>query len=135
MTVEITPEVLGRIKGAYYAWFTTVREDGMPQPTPVWFIFENNEFLIYSMPHAQKVKNILSNPQVSLSFSEDEHGESFVVIMGNAVIDANMPPVSQQSAYLAKYDEGITRIGFTRDGMSAQFSTAIRVRPGRIRAQ
>ena len=39
-----------RIEKSEYIWFTTVRDDGMPQPTPVWFVRDGDSFLIYSTP-------------------------------------------------------------------------------------
>ena len=66
MGVAIKPEFLERIQTAVYMWFTTVRADGMPQPTPVWFVWEDGTFLIYTGAQAQKYRNILEHPQVIL---------------------------------------------------------------------
>ena len=67
MAAEITPEIQTAIEKAYVIWFTTVRADGMPQPTPVWFVWDNGSFLIYSTPKAQKVRNIRANARTSAS--------------------------------------------------------------------
>ena len=40
------------------AWLTTVRADGMPLPTPVWFLWNDGQFLLFSEPEAVKVRNI-----------------------------------------------------------------------------
>jgi PPOX class probable F420-dependent enzyme len=45
------------------AWLTTVRQDGQPQSVPVWFLWEGEEFLIYSQPGRQKLRNIAKNPE------------------------------------------------------------------------
>jgi PPOX class probable F420-dependent enzyme len=135
MPAEISPEFAERIRGAYYLWFTTVREDGMPQPTPVWFIWENDTFLIYSMPTAQKVRNIRHNSKVALSFADSDDAESFVVMMGEAAIEAGAPLANQVPAYLEKYAEGIKDIGMTPESMAQSFSMAIRVRPTHVRGE
>jgi PPOX class probable F420-dependent enzyme len=46
-------------------WLTTVRSDGQPQTSPVWFVWDGQSFLIYSIPRSQKVPNIRGNPRVS----------------------------------------------------------------------
>jgi PPOX class probable F420-dependent enzyme len=135
MSIEISPEFLERIRNAYYVWFTTVREDGMPQPTPVWFIWENGTFLIYSMPGAQKVRNIRKNPKVALGYSASDDAEDYVVIMGEAKIEEGAPLANQVPAYQEKYADGIKDIGMTPESMGQTFSTAIRVTPTHVRGE
>jgi PPOX class probable F420-dependent enzyme len=135
MAIEIKPEFAERIRKAYYVWFTSVRDDGMPQPTPVWFIWQDDTFLIYSVPSAQKVKNIRQNAKVALSYSESDDAGDYLVIMGEAKIETNVPPVNQNPAYLEKYKDGIKDIGMTPDSMTQTFSTAIRITPTQVRGE
>ena len=133
MALQIDAKTEEKIKQAYVIWFTTVREDGMPQPTPVWFIWQNGEFLIYSEPNAQKLRNIRQNPRVSLNPNTDEEGEAYVVIMGEATIDEKYPPSNQVAAYLDKYREGIKGLGYAPEKFSQKWSVAIHVRPTHVR--
>jgi PPOX class probable F420-dependent enzyme len=135
MTVELSPKILDLINKSEFVWFTTVRADGMPQPTPVWFIWDNGTFLIYSQPAAQKVRNLQANTKVALGFSRDLTGEEYAVIMGEAFIDSTTPPPIGMAAYLEKYRQGIADINMTPESMSAMFSTAIRVKPLRTRGE
>jgi PPOX class probable F420-dependent enzyme len=135
MSAEITPELLGRINNAYFTWFTTVRADGMPQPTPVWFIRDGEDFIIYSMPDAQKLKNIRQNSKVALSFADDHEGEEYAVVMGEAAIVEDVPPVHQNPPYVAKYGGGIQRLGWTPEQMAGMFSTVIRVTTTQVRGE
>jgi PPOX class probable F420-dependent enzyme len=135
MPVTIDEKASDLIEKAYYMWFTTVREDGLPQPTPVWFIRDGDTFVVYSQPGAQKVKNIRANPMVTLNFAEDAEGEVYVVITGEARIEENAPLVASNPAYRAKYDAGIERIGFTVEKMTNEYSTFIRITPTRVRTQ
>jgi PPOX class probable F420-dependent enzyme len=129
----LTPALIERLNSAYFVWFTSVRADGMPQPTPVWFIIENGTFLIYSVPTARKIRNLEHNHHAALNFSFDDQAHDFVVVLGTAQIDPHAPPVHQHQAYLAKYREGIGGIGMTPESMGARFSAAIRVTPIKIR--
>ncbi|MDX2162149.1 MAG: TIGR03667 family PPOX class F420-dependent oxidoreductase [bacterium] len=133
MPLVIEPKFADLLSKAYYIWLTTVREDGMPQPTPVWFVQDGDSFVIYSQPDAQKVKNVKAHSKVALSFNADEEAESYVVIMGHATVDPGLPKAIDNPAYLEKYAKGIPDIGMTPESMSAAFSAAIRVLPTRIR--
>ena len=129
----IPDAVRERLAAAEYVWFTTVRDDGMPQPTPVWFLIEGDEFLIYSMPNAQKIRNLRANPHVALSFTEREDGETFVVVQGVARLVEEAAPFPQ--AYLDKYLEPMKEINFTPDQMLREFSTRIYVTATHTRVQ
>lgn len=133
--MNISPELAARIDKAYFLWLTTVRADGMPQPTPIWFVYENGTILLYSKPDAQKVKNIRQNSKVALSFGEDHEGEEFFVIMGEAAVDETAPRSIDHPAYQTKYGEGIIRIDFTPESLAQTFSLPIRITPTQIREQ
>lgn len=135
MSKVIFPKYGDRVANAYFTWFTTTRADGMPQPTPVWFTWDGDTFLIYSKPTAQKVKNIHQNPHVSLNFGFDDEGEKFVVVMGDAKFDPGAPLAHQVPAYAAKYKQGFVDIGMTAETMAQAYSTAIRVTPIKVREE
>jgi PPOX class probable F420-dependent enzyme len=135
MSVDIQPEFAERLQKAYYVWFTTVRDDGMPQPTPVWFLWENGTFLIYTMPDSQKMRNVKANPLVALSYSESADAADYLVIMGEAKVERNVLPPSQNAAYMQKYTQGIADINMTASSFDKTFSTAIRVIPTRVRGE
>ena len=133
--MKMRPEFAERLQRAYYLWFTTVRDDGMPQLTPVWFIEEQGTFLLYSMPDTQKVRNLQTNSLVALSYNESDDAEDYVVIMGEAKIDRSAPPAIQNAAYMEKYRQGISDINMTPDSFTRSFSTPIRVVPLRVRGE
>ena len=119
----------------YFIWLTTVDSNLTPQPRPVWFIWEDDSFLIFSEPKAHKVKHIGKNPRVSLHFNTaDKKGEQDVIIIhGTAVIDPGMPSVQKVPAYVKKYGTGIADLKLSPEEMGKKYSVAIRVRPGSTR--
>lgn len=135
MAVEFTPEQSKMIQSAYYMWLTTVRADGMPQPTPIWFIWDNGTFLLYSRPNKQKLKNISQNAKVALSFNKDDEAEDFIVILGEAAVDEKVPPSNLNPAYVEKYAEGIKGLNWTPESMAAMFSVPIRITPVQVRSE
>lgn len=134
MPIEINDTVAQRLQNEQIIWFTTVRADGAPQPTPVWFLWTNNSFLIFSQPTALKVRNLQHNPKVALNFHTDEYGGNVVVFTGEARVDPNSVTAAERAAYLKKYEEGIKMIEMTPESMEAVYSTVIRVNVTRVRA-
>ena len=112
-------------------WLTTVRSDGQPQSVPVWFLWEEQTFLIYSQPDRQKLKNIGNNPRVGLHLNSNARGGDVVRAEGTAEVVQDVPPADEVGAYAEKYRESIARIGFDPDGLARTYSVALRVTPDR----
>ncbi|HEX6710899.1 MAG TPA: TIGR03667 family PPOX class F420-dependent oxidoreductase [Rubrobacter sp.] len=108
-----------------------MRADGQPQSVPVWFLWEESEFLIYSQPNRQKRRNIASDPRVGLNLNCYEHGGDVIRLEGTARIVEDAPPASEVEACVEKYRESIARIGFDVEGFAREYSTAVRVTPER----
>ncbi len=125
-------EWLGREK---MAWLTTVRRDGTPLPTPIWFLWCGDHFLLFSEPDALKVRNIRRNPRVALNFNTDPTGEMFAVFIGEARIDPQPAAANERAAYVAKYRNGLAMIGVAPEEHAQRWSTVIRIYPERVRAQ
>src|SRR5438105_9277763 len=100
-----------RLREDLVVWLTTVRADGQPQSTPVWFVWDgDSEVTIYSIPKQPKLRNIGSNPKVSLHFN-DRDGDDVVALEGDASIEENPPPPNEVAPYIEKYRQGISNIG------------------------
>lgn len=122
------------IESEYVVWLTTVDSDRTPQPRPVWFIWDDDTFLIFSQPKAHKVQHIKQNDSVSLHFNTDETGDKNVIVyIGKASLDTNSPPAHKVPAYLRKYRKGIKELGMTLEQFSSDYSVAIRVKPTSLR--
>ncbi len=113
------------------AWFTTVRSDGMPQPVPVWFLWDGEAFLVYSQPGAQKLKNIRNNPRVAMNLNSGAGGNDVVRCEGVAEIIEDAPPANEVPDYLEKYRSNIPGIGLSEEGFADTYRTAIRINPER----
>jgi PPOX class probable F420-dependent enzyme len=114
-------------------WLTTVDTQGTPQPRPVWFHWDGETALIFSQPHAAKVRHIAHNPRVALSFNTDEGGGDVGVLIGKAHIAPGRPDALRKAEYLKKYEAGIRDLGMTPEGMLAEYSVMILVTPERMR--
>lgn len=123
----------GRLRDAVVIWLTTVRSDGQPQTSPVWFIWDGQSFLIYSRRDSLKVPNIRGNPRVSLNLDGDGGGGAIVTIEGKAHIDEQSPPADEVEPYIQKYREHIRRLGTEPEPFARMYSIPIRVTPTRRR--
>lgn len=118
----------------YVIWLTTVDSGLTPQPRPVWFLWQDDSFLIYSQATAHKVRHIRQNPKVALHFNTDHTGDKQVIIFtGEATIDEAHLPAHQVAAYLEKYHEGISSLEMTAEEFSREYSTAIKIKPAQVR--
>ena len=122
-----------RLDGELVAWMTTVTPSGRPQTSPVWFLREGNELLVYSLDSARS-RNISKNPHVSINLNSDRFGSDVVTMEGTARIDHSTPPASEHHGYIAKYGDRMSSYGWTPVGFSADYSVPIRIKVARIRA-
>lgn len=131
---EFGQKVKQHLESEYFVWLTSVGADLTPQPRPVWFVWENDSFLVYSQPGARKVAHIRQHPRVALHFNTDEQADQDVIVFtGRAEIDPAAPPAHEAPAYFAKYAGGIAGLGMAPEAFSREYSLAIRVRPENLR--
>jgi PPOX class probable F420-dependent enzyme len=134
LTSDFGRAVQQHIQDQSVIWLTTVDSNLAPQPRPVWFIWEDDSFLIFSQAQAHKLKHIKQNPKVALHFNTDETGDKHVIVFtGEASIEPNHPPAHQVPAYLKKYKQDIAGLEMTPEEFSHEYSVAIKIRPTEVR--
>ncbi len=131
-STEFGARALSRLQNDIIIWLIVVDETNTPRPTPVWFIWDGEQIVIYSQPNQLKIRSIEANPRVSLHFNSDEQGGNIVVLTGNARVAPEMPEPKEIPAYVEKYSQVIAAMGADPDQLSATFSTAIVVTPDRL---
>ena len=122
---------LERLQREQIIWLTTVSPQGRPQSSPVWFLWRDGTFVIYSQPTMPKLKAIRGNDHVSLNLNSSETGEDVVIFEGTARIVGQNSPATDDPVYVEKYARLID--GWTRDDFAATFSEVIHVSPTRMR--
>lgn len=135
MGLELGEVAENRLRREKVGWLTTVRSDRLPQPTPVWFLWDGTTLLIYSKPEAQKIRNLRTHARAAFHLNSDPRGNEILVLWGTAAVDPQAPALTESPAYLAKYRRGIAEIGMTPQSMAAEYSAAIRFRPERVRLE
>jgi PPOX class probable F420-dependent enzyme len=123
----------GRLQSEPIIWLTTVSPSGQPQSTPVWFLWQDGELLIYGAKSGPKNQSIESNPHVSLHLEGNGRGGANVIFEGDARIDPDGPRADAVPDYTEKYREFIDAYGWTPQSFSDDYPHVIRVTPTRAR--
>jgi len=129
-----TARALARLDTELIIWLTTVRPNGQPQSSAVWFLVDDGEFLVYSKPGVAKVANIEANRRVALNLDGNGVGGDIVTIEGVARIVPDHAPAHEVPGFVAKYAERIERNGWTPASFAADYSVPILIKPTRSRA-
>lgn len=120
---------LERLETELMGWVTSVDPDGQPQSSPIWFLWQGAEVLVYSHKRAQRNANVESNPHVSFNLNCDADGEEVVAMKGEARIDLSQPPSSANAPYQAKHRHMIERYGWTPEWMAENYPIPIVIAP------
>jgi PPOX class probable F420-dependent enzyme len=134
-STEFGGRVARRLRDERLIWLTTVDAKGMPQPTPVWFLWDeaSSTMLIYSRADAKRLAHIQQNPRVALNFDGNGSGGDIIVITGQAQVSSDDPPADRLPVYVEKYRDFIARGFTTPKHFASIYSVALRIRPLAIR--
>lgn len=94
-------ELLTRLVPEKNIWFVTVRKDGRPHLTPVWFVVRDGKIMICISGRSVKARNLKLNDAVAFSL---ENGDQPIICEGRAFsVEA---PWSEDivAAFKQKYD-------------------------------
>jgi nitroimidazol reductase NimA-like FMN-containing flavoprotein (pyridoxamine 5'-phosphate oxidase superfamily) len=92
-----------RLRQARNIWIATVRPDGRPHLTPIWFVHEADRWYICTSPESVKARNLKTNPHVCIAL---EDGDNAYVVEGTA--RAVTPPTAVVRQFKDKFDWDIT---------------------------
>lgn len=132
-STEFGAKVAQRIEEQKLAWLTTVSGDGTPQPNPVWFIFDNGTFVIFSQPNQAKLTNIRRTGRVSFNLESIDE-ETITIFTGHAeIVPYESIPKSLLDRYIERYTEGLKNLKMTREEYEATYTVPIRFTPEKLR--
>jgi PPOX class probable F420-dependent enzyme len=99
----LSDESARRVSEADVAWLTTLRPDGSPHTTPVWFVFDGSVISVATAARNAKVRNLRGDPRVSLAV--DGSAAAPLVAQGSAALVAvGEASAGTVAAFAAKYD-------------------------------
>ncbi|MBD8079323.1 TIGR03667 family PPOX class F420-dependent oxidoreductase [Cellulosimicrobium arenosum] len=124
-----------RLSADQVVWFVSVDPHGTPQPTPVWFWWDEGtgELVVQSQPRTAKLRNVRAQPRVAVHLNSTPGGGDVVVLTGSARIDDAGLTSDERSAYDGKYAVGLRGLNMTADDFHADYSVTVRITPERVR--
>lgn len=134
-TTDDGARALRRLDSELIGWLTTINPDGQPQASPIWFLWDRGEILLFSRTRAPRNGNIADRPLVAFNLESAPKGEDVVTAEGEAWIVPDEPPASANPTYIAKYQGMLDEYGWTPEWFAAHYSVAIRIRPTRWRLE
>lgn len=137
MTLDFTTDhgkmALEQLENDIVIWFTTVTPQGTPQPNPVWFAWDEDSVITWVQPHSARIRNLASNPRVSLHFAGDPDAHHVTVLTGTAEIDEQIGSALNNTRYMEKYADRWQHIGMTPESAAEEYSVPIRIRLEKLR--
>lgn len=115
------------------AFLTAVNETGQPQTSPVWFVRDGEDLIVYNRPSSLRLVSVAANPRVAFNLRGDLRASAAVTIEGDAGVE-DLPPARDYPGYLHKYEREIERLGWTPESFSDDYSVGMRITPTRVRA-
>ena len=82
----LTPEQDQFLRDHTFSIITTIKKDGSPQSTPVYYLYEDEKIYISVTKPRAKTRNVRRDPRVSLVALSTERPFSYVQISGTATI-------------------------------------------------
>ncbi|GAC1363002.1 MAG: hypothetical protein NVSMB4_19660 [Acidimicrobiales bacterium] len=94
-----------RLTEARNLWLSTIRPDGRPHLTPIWFVWHAGRFWICTGAEFVKTRNVRRDPRVSLAL---EDGNAPVVAEGRVTVHSRPYPADVVAAFQAKFSWDIS---------------------------
>jgi PPOX class probable F420-dependent enzyme len=103
--MKIPDDIRNLIESGAPAHLVTLNSDGSPQVTLVWVGLDGDELVAGHLPKNQKVKNILRDPRVAISFEAKTKSAmeltEYAVLYGEArIVEGGAAELLQRLAYV-----------------------------------
>lgn len=134
LTTEFGQRARQRLTDEPVCWFTTVTPAGQPLSIPIWFLWQADEtVLIYSQDNTPKLRNIRSNPKVSINLNSNDWGGDIIRLHGLAEIPDNYPSAAEVQPYVDKYLKRMQSMNSTPESFAAEYPVPILIKIDKLR--
>ncbi len=74
------------LNGKCLANLSTLKRDGSPQVTPVWYAYRDGKFVVSTAGFTAKARNVRRDPRVSVSINSPGEPFAYVLVHGRAKV-------------------------------------------------
>ncbi len=110
MSAPIAADIEAFLSQPHVAALATVRPDGRPHVTPVWFDFDGSDFMVATFRNTQKLKNISRKGFASLSIFTQEPPYRNVIVEGTARVGSPVDNVWRERVAIRYLGEHAGRV-------------------------
>ncbi|MFJ8332102.1 PPOX class F420-dependent oxidoreductase [Streptomyces sp. NPDC094437] len=88
-------------EGTRTAKLSTVRADGSPHVTPIWFLLDGDDVVFNTGTTSVKGRNLVRDGRVALCVDDDRPPFDYVVVRGRATVSEDLDELTYWSARIA----------------------------------
>ncbi|MFE9763061.1 PPOX class F420-dependent oxidoreductase [Streptomyces sp. NPDC005808] len=109
---------------------STVRADGGPHVTPIWFLLDGDDLLFNTSKESVKGRNLSRDGRVALCVDDDRPPFAFVVLEGQAELSEDLDELRHWAARIGARYMGEERAGEfgERNGVPGELLVRVRIR-------
>jgi len=100
------PASLALLQSTIPARLAYVWTDGTPRVVPIWFHWNEQEFVLASPPKAPKLKALRKNPKVALTIDDNNFPHKVLLVRGTARLEAMSGIVPEYAIAAERYFGG-----------------------------
>jgi PPOX class probable F420-dependent enzyme len=131
---ELTPAVRQFLDTQRNLVMSTVRPDGAPQISPVWYLFDGEAFIISTAKETAKWHNLLRDPRIALCVDEPDTGR-MIVAYGRAEL-ADQDIWETTRTLVEKYVKGAVAVQAHMERIFKNWTRVIvKVKPDKVIAR
>ena len=78
---RLSPKVVAFLNGKHFGKIATIRRDGSPHVTPIWYMLDDGKIIINTTTEREKYHNVRRDPRVAFLV---DSGYPYVMIIGKA---------------------------------------------------
>ncbi len=123
------PKVEAFLRGIYFGKIATIRKDGSPHVTPIWYMLDDGKLIVNTTTDRVKYRNIKRDPRVS--FLVDD-GYPYIMIQGKARIATERDPLKDIETLAIRYTGEEKGRKAARDRYWKQPRVSVEIVPERV---
>jgi PPOX class probable F420-dependent enzyme len=97
---KISPKAEAFLKGKHFGKLATIRKNGSPHVTPIWYLLDDGKIIVNTTTQREKYHNILREPRIAFLV---DTGYPYVMILGKARIAKERDPKKDIESLAIRY--------------------------------
>ena len=122
------------IEGTKTGKLSTVRKDGRPHVTPIWFDLDKGDLIFNTHIDSVKYKNMVRDPRVAIAIDDQKPPYSYVVVEGTVSFDNDPYEVLQWATRIGGRYMGEDQAESYGNRNSSEGEVIVRITPTKILA-